>query len=222
MTTAERKQIKTLAVYCGSKSGGHPRFERHAAKLGELIGKNNYNLIYGGGSSGLMGLVAGYAVENGAHVTGIVTEAFSKTSYYRRIRGVDEIVVPDLDVRKREMKDRSDGFIALPGGFGSLDEFTEMPAIIDMLMAVKSCEYVKPLIILDTNDHHKHLKKYFRDCVDNRFVHDGRQNVVRFVDKPSKVIGKFNQWNVEGIMRHCDIPPTPSEGSRYSIEHLLI
>jgi uncharacterized protein (TIGR00730 family) len=117
-------QIKTVCVYCGSGSGSNPRFVEAAIALGKVFAENNIRLVYGGGSVGLMGAVAKSVLDHGGSVTGIIPDFLANRE--RMNPNLTELVVtPDMHERKRLMFERSDAFVALPGGVGTLEELVE-------------------------------------------------------------------------------------------------
>ncbi|GJD96421.1 LOG family protein [Methylobacterium iners] len=116
--------VRTVCVYCGSGFGGDPAFTRAAETLGAALAEAGIGLVYGGGNVGLMGTVARAVLAGGGHVTGIIPD-FLK-SRERMLDDIQEtIVVGDMHTRKRLMFERSDAFIALPGGIGTLEELVE-------------------------------------------------------------------------------------------------
>ena len=116
--------IRNICVYCGSGKGLTPSYAVAARTLGQTLAAQNIRLIYGGGSLGLMGEVARAALETGGKVTGIIPEFLG--SKEKMLKDVDElIVVDDMHIRKRLMFERSDAFVALPGGIGTLEELVE-------------------------------------------------------------------------------------------------
>ena len=117
-------QIKTVCVYCGSGPGTNPRFVEAAVALGKTFAENNIRLVYGGGSLGLMGAVAKSTLDHGGSVTGIIPE-FLRARENALTRVQEMIVTPDMHERKRLMFERSDAFVALPGGIGTLEELVE-------------------------------------------------------------------------------------------------
>jgi uncharacterized protein (TIGR00730 family) len=117
-------KIKTVCVYCGSGPGTNPRFVEAAVALGKTFAENDVRLVYGGGSLGLMGAVAKSTLDHGGSVTGIIPEFL--TARENALARVQELIVtPDMHERKRLMFERSDAFIALPGGIGTLEELVE-------------------------------------------------------------------------------------------------
>ena len=117
-------QIKTVCVYCGSGSGSNPRFVESAIALGKVFAENSIRLVYGGGSVGLMGAVAKAVLDHGGAVTGIIPD-FLRARENALTRVQEMIVTPDMHERKRLMFERSDAFVALPGGVGTLEELVE-------------------------------------------------------------------------------------------------
>ena len=117
-------KIRTVCVYCGSGAGNNPRFVEAAATFGKILAESGIRLVYGGGSLGLMGAVATAVLDHGGSVTGIIPE-FLNTRERMLTRVQELIVTPDMHERKRLMFERSDAFVALPGGVGTLEEFVE-------------------------------------------------------------------------------------------------
>jgi uncharacterized protein (TIGR00730 family) len=117
-------KIRTICVYCGSGPGTNPRFIEAAIALGRTLAENGIRLVYGGGSIGLMGAVATSVLDHGGTVTGIIPGFL--TSRENALKRVQEMIVtPDMHERKRLMFERSDAFVALPGGVGTLEELVE-------------------------------------------------------------------------------------------------
>jgi uncharacterized protein (TIGR00730 family) len=117
-------KIKTVCVYCGSGPGTNPRFVEAAIALGKALAENGIRLVYGGGSMGLMGAVATSVLDHGGSVTGIIPDFL--TARENALNRVQEMIVtPDMHERKRLMFERSDAFVALPGGVGTLEELVE-------------------------------------------------------------------------------------------------
>jgi uncharacterized protein (TIGR00730 family) len=117
-------KIRTICVYCGSGPGTNPRFVEAATTLGKAFAENDIRLVYGGGSIGLMGAIATSVLDHGGTVTGIIPDFL--TTRENALKRVQELIVtPDMHERKRLMFERSDAFVALPGGIGTLEELVE-------------------------------------------------------------------------------------------------
>jgi len=116
--------IKTVCVYCGSDPGTNPHFVEGAKAFGKALAENGVGLVYGGGSIGLMGAVASSALDHGGRVTGIIPD-FLTARENALARAQEMIVTHDMHERKRLMFERSDAFVALPGGVGTLEELVE-------------------------------------------------------------------------------------------------
>lgn len=117
--------MKRIAVYCGSSSGANGIYREHAAKLGKMLAERNTEVIFGGGKVGLMGHLADAAMAAGGRVTGIIP-GFLHVKEVAHDGLTEMITVDSMHERKALIFDMSDGFIALPGGFGTLDELFEM------------------------------------------------------------------------------------------------
>src|ERR1700733_16187124 len=119
--------MKRIAVYCGSNKGVHPEYAAAAEALGTLLAREKIELVYGGGMVGLMGIVADAVLKNGGHVIGVIPEKLViKEVVHERLP--DLRVVKTMHERKALMAELSDGFIALPGGYGTYEEFFEVLA----------------------------------------------------------------------------------------------
>lgn len=144
MTQHNQSKSRALCVYCGSGHGSEPAFTRAAIALGEAFVRHNIRLVYGGGNVGLMGTIAKTVIDNGGLVTGIIPE-FLKAREILFEDADETIVVPDMHTRKMLMFEKSDGFIALPGGVGTLEE------LVEQLTWSQLGQHDKPVIIANIN-----------------------------------------------------------------------
>ena len=118
-------RIKSICVYCASGPGTNPAFVAAAKAFGKILAENKIRLVYGGGSVGLMGAIAKSTLDHGGAVTGIIPD-FLRARENALTKVQEMIVTPDMHERKRLMFERSDAFVALPGGVGTLEELVEM------------------------------------------------------------------------------------------------
>jgi uncharacterized protein (TIGR00730 family) len=133
-------KIKTVCVYCGSGPGTDPRFVEAAIAFGKALAENGIRLVYGGGSIGLMGAVATSVLDHGGTVTGIIPDFLTiRENALKRVQ--EMIVTPDMHERKRLMFERSDAFVALPGGIGTLEE------LVEQLTWQQLGRHAKPILI---------------------------------------------------------------------------
>jgi uncharacterized protein (TIGR00730 family) len=133
-------KFKTVCVYCGSGPGIDPRFVDAAIAFGKSLAENGIRLVYGGGSIGLMGAVATSVLDHGGTVTGIIPDFL--TTRENALKRVQEMIVtPDMHERKRLMFERSDAFVALPGGIGTLEE------LVEQLTWQQLGRHAKPILI---------------------------------------------------------------------------
>ena len=117
--------IHSIAVFCGSKTGMNPVFTSQAKQVGSVLAKHQVEVIYGGGSAGLMGLIADEVMKEGGKVIGIIPKLLVEWEVEHR--GISELIIcDDMHERKRKIYSKADAAIVLPGGFGTLDELFEI------------------------------------------------------------------------------------------------
>jgi hypothetical protein len=137
-------KIRSVCVYCGSSVGRDPSYAAVADRLGTAFATAGIRLVFGGGSVGLMGVVARAALRRGGEVNGIVPE-FLKEREVALSEVTELIVTRDMHERKREMFERSDAFVALPGGIGTLEE------VVEMMTWVQLDRHRKPIVLVNHN-----------------------------------------------------------------------
>ena len=179
---AEHGLIRNICVYCGSNSGTDPAYAEAARKLGRTMAGAGIGLVYGGGGLGLMGELARAVLAHDGRVTGIIPDFLSKKE--RMLREVHEmIVVEDMHQRKKLMFDRSDAFVALPGGIGTLEE------LVEQLTWAQLGRHAKPIVLVNIEGfwapflellHHMRSENFIRKAMDVRFL---------TVDRAEDVIG---------------------------------
>jgi uncharacterized protein (TIGR00730 family) len=133
-------KINALCVYCGSSAGTDPAFVAAAQDFGRVMAENGIRLVYGGGSTGLMGAVAQAVIDNGGQATGIIPEFLTMKERPRQL-AQELIITRDMHERKRTMFERADGFVALPGGVGTLEE------LVEQLTWAQLGRHKKPILI---------------------------------------------------------------------------
>ncbi len=156
-------KIKTVCVYCGSGSGSNPRFVEAAIALGKVFAENNIRLVYGGGSVGLMGAVAKSTLDHGGSVTGIIPD-FLRARENSLTRIQEMIVTPDMHERKRLMFERSDAFVALPGGVGTLEE------LVEQMTWQQLGRHSKPVLLANIDDFWEPLLALLTHMRANQFI----------------------------------------------------
>jgi uncharacterized protein (TIGR00730 family) len=137
-------KINALCVYCGSSPGTDPAFVAAAQNFGKILALNDIRLVYGGGSTGLMGALAQAVIDNGGQATGIIPEFLTMKERPRQL-AQELIVTRDMHERKRTMFERADGFVALPGGVGTLEE------LVEQLTWAQLGRHKKPILIANIN-----------------------------------------------------------------------
>jgi uncharacterized protein (TIGR00730 family) len=137
-------QIRRVCVYCGSSAGTDPAYAAAATRLGEILAAAGIGLVYGGGSAGLMGALAKAMQNHGGEIIGVIPEFLAEKEHL--FRGATEIVVTrGMHDRKQTMFERSDAFVALPGGIGTLEE------LVEQLTWAQLGRHRKPILIANLN-----------------------------------------------------------------------
>ena len=152
-----------LCVYCGSNTGTSPAFAAAATRLGTSLANRGIGLVFGGGSVGLMGLVADAVMAAGGEATGVITQQLVGAEVAHRALTALEIV-PTMHDRKARLCDLADGFVVLPGGFGTVDEFAEMLTWNQLGIVAK------PVVLLDVDGYWAPLLEWMDRAVDAGFV----------------------------------------------------
>lgn len=130
--------MKKLCVFCGSSEGATPAYVSMAKELGAIMAKNNVALVYGGATIGVMGAIADSVLDNGGVVIGVIPKTL--VDYEIAHRGITELhIVEGMHERKKMMYDKSDAFLSLPGGMGTLDEMFEILTWSQLKLHSKSC-----------------------------------------------------------------------------------
>jgi uncharacterized protein (TIGR00730 family) len=170
--------IKKLCVFCGSKSG--EGFSQMAQDLGKILVEKKIDLVYGGGSVGLMGILADSVLAGGGKVIGVIPrDLFPEEVEHKNLTQL--IKVKDMHERKRKMYELSDGFAALPGGFGTLDEFFEILTWRQLKL------HPKPVFLFNFENFYGHLIDYFRNAHKNGLI--SAKDLSLF-----KIINDLKEW----------------------------
>ena len=160
--------MKSLCVYCGSNSGTNPSYAERAIALGTRMARDGIRLVYGGGNIGLMGTVADAVMAAGGEAVGVIPKQLVDMEVAHR--GLTELeVVDSMHERKSRMFDLADAFVALPGGFGTLEEIVEMLTWRQLGIGNKPCA------ILDTEGYWSPLVAMMDRMVEEKFLHPGQR-----------------------------------------------
>ena len=171
------KPAFSVCVYCGSKPGLEPQFAQVAQQVGQWIGEHGGQLVYGGGKAGLMGVVAQATIEAQGRVVGIIPKALMEREMAFTL--CQELIVVDtMHERKRLMAERSDVFMALPGGIGTLEELFEV-------WTWRQLGYHdKPIGILNTAGYFNHLLAFLKSSMTQELLSDWQMNLVQIDESP--------------------------------------
>ena len=182
--TGYMTDIRNICVYCGSSPGHDPSHTANAYALGEAIGKAGLSLVYGGGTKGLMGAVAQGAMDRGAHVTGIIPRfLMNKEATEAALGRLDELVITeDMHERKHAMFERSDAFVTLPGGIGTLEE------VVEIMTWGQLGRHSKPIVLADFGRFWEPLITLLDHMREAGFIHTGHRVKPLVVDRAEAII----------------------------------
>lgn len=176
--------MKKICVYCGSSSGKGDGYLAAAEQLAEALVQRDLGLVYGGASVGIMGALANAVMERGGEVIGIMPQALM-----RREIGNDHLselqVVDSMHERKAAMADQSDGFIALPGGMGTLEE------LFEILTWGQLGFHNKPIGLLNVDGYYDHLIRFLNHSVDQGLLQQPHRDLLRVDQNPGELLDSF-------------------------------
>ena len=177
-----------ICVYCGSRPGNDPDFLAAAESFGRLLADRGLGLVYGGGDVGLMGAAADGALDEGGEVFGVIPEALFEREVAHE--GLTELAVVDsMHTRKRRMAELADGFVALPGGFGTLEE------LVEMLTWAQLGFHTDPRGLLNVAGYYDGLVSFFDAQVDAGFVEPAHRRLLTVTDDPAELLARFEAYD---------------------------
>jgi uncharacterized protein (TIGR00730 family) len=180
-------ELATIGVYCASSTGADPVFAAAAASMGRLLAEQGIRLVYGGGHVGLMGVLADAALRAGGEVHGVITRALEeKEVAHQRLTSLD--VVETMHQRKSAMADLSDGFVMLPGGFGTLDEFFEVVTWTQLGIHTKPCG------VLNVDRYFDPLSELVTRATDERFIRPQHRDLIIMESDSATLLDRLRAW----------------------------
>ena len=163
--------MKRICVFCGSSSGNDPAYLETAVKVGEFLVANSVELVFGGGRVGLMGRIADTVMAKGGKAIGVIPAALDKKEIAHH--GLTELhIVDSMHERKAMMAELSDGFVAMPGGFGTFEEFCEIVTWAQLGI------HQKPCALLNVNGFYDHMITMFDHSTRQGFIRDEHRGIV--------------------------------------------
>ena len=184
----------SICVFAGSSTGTDPRFDRVAADLGRELVARGYALVYGGAAVGLMGVVADTVLDAGGHVTGVIPEFLvRKEIAHRRVSELK--VVSSMHERKDTMATLADGFVALPGGFGTIEEFFEVLTWAQLGLHAKPCG------LLNIGGYYDDLLRFLDNAVAHQLLKAANRAMVIVADDPRVLLDKFATYTAPTVSK---------------------
>jgi len=179
--------MKKICVFCGSSFGNNKSYSDTANLLGNLIAKKNIELVYGGASVGLMGEIASAVLKAGGKVTGVIPKQLLEKEVAHT--GLNDLrIVGSMHERKSLMADLSDGFIAMPGGFGTLEEVFEVVAWGQLNF------HDKPLGLLNVNGYYNNLIKFLDHSVNENFIKPEHREMILVNNDPEAMLTQLQNY----------------------------
>ena len=179
--------LNSLTVFCGSSLGADTAYTLAAESLGTLLAHHHIRLIYGGGNIGLMGKLASACLAAGGHVTGVIPQ-FMMDKEIGRIDLSDLRIVHSMHERKALMAQLADGFIALPGGFGTLEELSEILTWSQLGL------HTKPVGLLNTAHFYDHLLAFLDHATARGLIHTKHRALLLTAEDPESLLTQMREW----------------------------
>ncbi len=180
-------EIKRLCVCCGSNLGLRDVYREQAQQLGMELARRGMSLVYGGGRVGLMGVMADAALAGGAHVIGVIPDHLVVKEVQHR--GLSELrVVGTMHERKALMADLADGFVAMPGGFGTYDEFCEVMTWAQLGLHTKPCG------ILNVAGYYTPLLGMFDRATEEGFIRRDHRDMLIVEEEPARLLDRLAEY----------------------------
>ena len=180
--------INSIAVYCGSSAGSNPKFIEVANSLGQLMARENLNLIYGGAQIGLMGCIADAVLRESGKAIGVIPD-FLSIKEVKHTALSEMIVVENMHERKHKMYELADAFIAMPGGFGTLEE------LFEMLTWGQLGLHQKPIGILNIDGYYNALLELLQHMVSSGLLKQNNCDLVLVDNNPSGLLEKMRNYS---------------------------
>ncbi len=188
------QRLKRVCVFCGSKTGHSPVYREAALCLGRTLAERGIDLVWGGGQVGLMGVLADAVLEGGGQAIGVIPEALSSTELLHP-RATEMHVVQSMHARKSLMNELSDGFIALPGGYGTLEELFEQITWLQLGI------HNKPIGLLDVDGFYGPIWVMLGRAYKEGFLSRDNRQLVLFDHEPAALLDRLDAFQ----------PPTPAK-----------
>lgn len=186
--------MKRICVYCGSSPGRRSEYRDSGRALGREIAARGLSLVYGGASIGVMGAVADAVLEQGGQVIGVIPESLAVKEVAHP--GLSELVVVDsMHERKARMAELSDAFVALPGGWGTIEE------IFEMLTWAQLGLHSKPCGLLNVAGYYDSLCRFLESAIEERFVKDAHRGMILMEDDPARLLDRFGEYRAPQVRK---------------------
>jgi len=178
---------RSICVFSGSRAGALPEYAEAAREIGRLLVERGYGLVYGGGNVGLMSVIADAVLEQRGEVIGVIPELLVDKELAHR--GLSELrIVKSMHERKAVMAELSDGFVGLPGGIGTMEEFFEVLSWAQLDLHDKPCG------LLNVGGYYRHIIQFLDHAVEEGFLKPKHRSMLIVEDEPQKLLDRFEEF----------------------------
>lgn len=187
--------MKSIAVFCGSSDGASPVYKEYAVQLGKELAARNITLIYGGATVGLMGAIADSVMQAGGRVIGVLPH-FLKKREIEHTRLTELIMVDSMHERKLKMSELADGFIAMPGGPGTMEEYFEIFTWAQLGLHQKPCG------LLNVNQYYDPLIALFSNMAREQFMQEKHHSIMLNATTPEGILQQFTDYTPPPVKQY--------------------
>ncbi|MWP46677.1 TIGR00730 family Rossman fold protein [Gilliamella sp. Pas-s27] len=185
---------KNICVFCGASEGSRPKYREQAEQLGKILAQQNRRLIYGGGNKGLMGIIANATLAHGGEVIGIIPERLVKAETAHH--GITRLeVVDNMHQRKARLSELADGFVAMPGGTGTLEE------VFEVWTGMQIGYHEKPVALFNAAEFWQPMLNFLQHAVNEGFVRDSFYKTLIVDNDPESMLQKMDNFIPKNLQR---------------------
>ena len=189
--------MKTICVFCGSSTGNNSGYKAAAKQLGKILAARKLTLVYGGGNVGLMGEIANSVLARGGKAIGVIPEFLAEKELVHQ--GLSELkIVESMHERKAMMAELADGFIAMPGGFGTLEE------TVEVLTWTQLGLHRKPIGLLNVDGYFDFLYEFFKHMVDEKFLHPEYRDMILIKADAAEMVDSLTTYQLPHVDKWGD------------------
>jgi uncharacterized protein (TIGR00730 family) len=195
------RRLRSLCVFCGSSTGNDPAFRQAAHALGDALVHQQITLVYGGGKIGLMGVIADRVMQGGGRVIGVIPQQLQEKELAHH--GITDLhIVDSMHQRKARMAELAAGFVAMPGGYGTIEEFAEVLTWSQLGL------HTKPMGLLNVSGYFDHFLRFLDHAVDVRLLPPEHRRLVLESDRADHLLEHMHDWQAPSLPKWIESEAT--------------